>query len=60
MKIDIGNRPKARKNMGKCFACYLKMTIFVDAKSVEPQKYKTTKQQNYAVHTRSTEHVLCG
>ena len=51
MKIDIGNRPKAHKNMGKCFACYLKMTIFVDAKSVEPLKYKTTKQQNYAVHT---------
>ena len=60
MKNDVGNRPKARKNMGKNFASYLKMTIFVDAKSVEPQNNKTTKQQNYAVHTRSTEHVLRG
>ncbi len=60
MNFASRNCYKARKILGKHFACYLKMTIFVDAKSVEPLKYKTTKQQNYAVHTRSTEHVLCG
>ena len=58
MKNDVGNRPKARKNMGKCFACYLKMTIFVDAKVLN---HKITKQPNNKImqYTHEVQNMCC-
>ena len=58
MKNDVGNRPKARKNMGKNFASYLKMTIFVDAKVLN---HKITKQPNNKImqYTHEVQNMCC-
>ena len=58
MKNDVRNRPKARKNMGKNFASYLKMTIFVDAKVLN---HKITKQPNNKImqYTHEVQNMCC-